>query len=240
VFLEPWQEDLAIVGTTDTPYTGDLREPQATEDDIASVLRHVNAFLREPLERADVIATWAGLRPLVVPDSARGEQTKDVSRRHLLVEGDGVVTITGGKLTAYRAMAEFAVDAAAKQLGVDERSRTRDLRLDGCRSLPTSTEVGELANRLRIDRTAARHLLRRHGSNVPAIAALIDADPSLAAPLHPERPYLAAEAVWAGTHEQARDVEDVLARRTRLTLETRDPDLAAPAAAAALVRPRLT
>lgn len=226
VFLEPWQDDLAFVGTTDTPYDGDLAAPVATEADIAWLLDRVNAFLREPIGRSDVLATWAGLRPLVVPDSELDEPTKDISRRHLLVEAPGLVTITGGKLTAYRAMAEAAVDAAASQLGDRRRCRTHDLPLDGCRAAPTASEVQEVAARLGMPRSDARHLLRRHGTNTRAIIDLVRGRPGLAERLHPDRPYVAAEVVWAVEHEQARGVGDVLERRTRLSIETADPSLA--------------
>jgi glycerol-3-phosphate dehydrogenase len=227
VFIEPWQDDLAIVGTTDAPYVGDLEHPDVTSDEVAWLLEHVNPFLREPLDRTDVLATWAGLRPLVMRDSERGEQSKDVSRSHLLVDDPGIITITGGKLTAYRAMAEAAVDAVTAQLGVRVGSRTARLPLDGCRALPSSDEVADVAREFQVDRADARHLLRRHGANVPALLELVRADPSLAERLHPDRPYLAVEAAWAASHEQARDVEDVLARRTRLTLEVVDPERAA-------------
>jgi len=226
VFIEPWQEDLAFIGTTDTPYSGDLSNPEATEQDISGLLDLVNAFLRNDIQRSEVIQSWAGLRPLVAPEDGDGSKSKDVSRRHVLVDRPGIVTITGGKLTAYRAMAELAVDAAASQLGERTRSITRNLPLDGCRSAPTSEEVAKLATRLSISRGDARHLHRRHGANVPALLALVDADPTLADRLHPDRPYLRVEATWAVEHEQARDVEDIIARRTRLSLEVTNPELA--------------
>jgi glycerol-3-phosphate dehydrogenase len=226
VFIEPWQDDLAFVGTTDAPYDGDLVSPEATDDEVAWLLERVNPFLREPIEPEDVIATWAGLRPLVAPEAEAATRSKDVSRRHLLVDRAGCVTITGGKLTAYRAMAELAVDAAVAQLGRRAACRTHDLPLEGCRALPTGAEIAELAALLGTSRSDVRHLLRRHGANVPHLLALVEADPAMGRRLHPDRPYLVAEAAWAVSHEQARDVEDVLARRTRLTLETRDPSLA--------------
>lgn len=234
VFIEPWQDDLAFIGTTDAPYDGPLDAPMATDEDIAWLLGHVNPFLREPLGTGDVIASWAGLRPLVVAEDQRGESSKDISRRHLLVDRPGVVTITGGKLTAYRAMAQIAVDAVVGQLGEKRRCVTHDLRLDGCRGLPTVAEIGEIAAGLGIERGDARHLLRRHGANVRHLLALMDERPELGERLHPERPYLAVEAAWAASHEQARDIEDVLARRTRLTLETCDPELASERVASLL------
>lgn len=226
MFLEPWQDDLAFIGTTDTPYDGELTDPQATEEEIEWLLGKINQFLRDPLTRADVITAWAGLRPLVAPEVAEAS-SKDVSRRHLLVDRAGILTITGGKLTAYRAMAEHTVDAAMHQLGRSGSSRTRELRLEGCRARPSSREIDEVATAIGAGRSDARHLLRRHGANVPYLLDLIAQRPELAQRLHPERPYLAVEAVWAVSHEQARDVSDVLERRTRLALETRDPQLAA-------------
>ncbi len=229
VFIEPWQDDLAFIGTTDAPYSGDLRRPEVTRDEIDWLLDHVNPFLRDPLTHDDVLATWAGLRPLVAAEVETEKQSKDVSRRHLLVDRAGCITITGGKLTAYRAMAELAVDSAMAQLGRRGASRTRDLPLEGCRPMPTSVEVDELSGALGVSRGDARHLLRRHGSNVPHLVALVRERPELAERLHPDRPYLAVEAAWAASHEQARDVEDVLHRRTRIALETRDPERAAAA-----------
>jgi glycerol-3-phosphate dehydrogenase len=226
VFLEPWQDDLAFVGTTDTPYDGDLAAPQVADDEVDWLLGKVNQFLRDPLTRDDVVARWAGLRPLVAPEVEEAS-SKDVSRRHLLVDRAGILTITGGKLTAYRSMAEHTIDAAMHQLGRKGASRTRELRLEGCRTLPSSTEIAEVAAAINGERSDARHLLRRHGANVPHLIRLIEQRPELARRLHPERPYLAVEAVWAVSHEQARDVEDVLERRTRIALETRDPERAA-------------
>ncbi|MEO6866717.1 MAG: glycerol-3-phosphate dehydrogenase/oxidase, partial [Gaiellales bacterium] len=186
VFIEPWQDDLAIIGTTDVPYDGDLEHPTATDEDITWLLDHINAFLREPVRPEHVLSSWAGLRPLVVPDSAANEeQTKDVSRRHLLVDRPGVVTITGGKLTAYRAMAEMTGDAVGRQLGLQSRSRTRKLPLDGCRAQASSGEIGQIAAQLNISRGDVRHLLRRHGSNVPALVAMIGERPELGERLHP-------------------------------------------------------
>jgi glycerol-3-phosphate dehydrogenase len=234
VFIEPWQEDLAFIGTTDAPYDGDLVRPVATTDEIDWLLERVNPFLRDPIGHDDVLATWAGLRPLVGPEIDGGTRSKDVSRRHLLVDRAGSVTITGGKLTAYRSMAELAVDAAMAQLGRRGKSRTRSLRLEGARSIPSTVEIDEVSTLLGVERTDARHLLRRHGTNVPHLLQLVRERPELGERLHPDRPYLAVEATWAATHEQARDVEDVLHRRTRLALETRDPEAASDVVAAEL------
>ncbi|MCW2955744.1 MAG: glycerol-3-phosphate dehydrogenase [Thermoleophilia bacterium] len=225
VFLEPWQDDLCIIGTTDVPHAGPLADPVATPEEVRGMLEMVNQFLRTPLTEADVLASWAGLRPLVRPRVTK-RSSKDISRRHLLLDRPGVVTITGGKLTAYRSMAEAAVDAVCGQLGSRVRSTTLELALDGCRELATPSEIGDVAEALGTDRRGARHLLRRHGSNVQHLVALVGEHPELGERLHPDRPYLAVEAAWATRYEQARNADDVLARRTRLTLETADPEVA--------------
>jgi glycerol-3-phosphate dehydrogenase len=229
VFLEPWQDDLAFIGTTDAPYDGDIAAPMATDEEVDWLLGKVNQFLRTPLAREDVVSTWAGLRPLVMPDTTVDGASKDLSRRHLLVDRAGILTITGGKLTAYRSMAEHTVDAAMHQLGRKGSSQTRELRLEGSRPLALAAEVDDVATRLGIERTDARHLLRRHGTNVEHLLQLVAERPELAARVHPDRPYIAAEVVWAVSHEQARDVEDVLERRTRIALEVADPGRAAAA-----------
>ncbi|MCW2974030.1 MAG: glpD, partial [Thermoleophilia bacterium] len=229
IFVEPWGDDLAFVGTTDAPFDGDLRSPEPTEEEIAWLLGVANGFLRHPIRRSDVVTGWAGLRALVAPpadpddiEGTKPNASKDVSRRHLLVDEPGVVTVAGGKLTAYRAMAEDALDHVLRQLGRSAKCVTARLPLDGDRPLPTAREVGEVAAQFGCSRVDARQLLRRHGSNVPALAQLVRARPELGQRLHPDRSYLAVEAVWAIDYEQARTVDDVLARRTRITLEVDD------------------
>ena len=231
IFLEPWSDDLAFIGTTDAPFTGDLRSPEPTEEEIAWLLDTANGFLRHPIERGDVITGWAGLRALVAPraqgvdvdpGAPRPAQSKDVSRRHLLVDEPGVVTIAGGKLTAYRAMAEDAIDVVMAQLDKRGRSTTARLELEGSRALPSPREIGDTADAFGCTRSDARELLRRHGTNVAALAELVRARPELGERIHPDRPYLAVEAIWAVTHEQARSTDDILARRTRLALELAD------------------
>jgi glycerol-3-phosphate dehydrogenase len=233
VFLEPWADDLAIIGTTDAPYDGDLTDPEATEAEINWLLDTANEFLHEPIARNDVLATYAGLRPLIAAADTRTHHTKDVSRRHLLRSDPGVVTIAGGKLTAYRSMAEDAIDAATRQLGRAERCVTATLALDGCRPAPTTSEVETVARRLGgISALDAAHLVRRHGTNVDAIITLVERDAALAERIHPERPYIQAEAVWAYEQEQARGADDIIHRRTRIGIETADPSAATHAALA--------
>ncbi|MFN8035095.1 MAG: glycerol-3-phosphate dehydrogenase/oxidase [Acidimicrobiia bacterium] len=222
IFVVPWG-DFTYIGTTDTEYHGSLDDPQCTHDDVQYLLDAMNASLREPLADGDVLATWAGLRPLV--RGARSERTADLSRRHsVTTSASGVVTVTGGKLTTYRKMAADAVDAVARTIGSNARSRTKHLPLHGA----TTSQ-----------HDAPEHLARRYGAEKPAVMALAEADPSLRDLLVPGLPYLEAEAVFAVRREMARTLDDVLSRRTRARLLARDASADAAAAVAALLAPEL-
>ena len=192
------------VGTTDTDYDGPLDEPTCTDADIDYVIGALNASLVTPVSAADVTGVWAGLRPLV--KATAGGRTADLSRRHQVrTSTSGLITVTGGKLTTYRAMAEDAVDAAMKLLGRTGRTKTRRLRLHGCPGRPKDIDRGD-------------RLVSRYGSDAATVRALAESQPGLDQALVPGLPYLRAEAVYAVRHEQARSLEDVLARRTRARL----------------------
>lgn len=236
VFVVPWlpKDDggfhLTYIGTTDTDYEGTLDEPQCTPDDVAYLLRAINAAVSEPITTADVVGTWAGLRPLV--KEASSGRTADLSRRHKVrVSDQGVVTITGGKLTTYREMAEDTVDTLLKhETGLPRgtrHSRTAKLKLRGAMALKANITGRD------------RHLAERFGSEAPALQALIDEDPSLGEPLVPGLPYVRAEAIYATRHEMATTVDDVLSRRTRARLQARDETAAVAGAVAALMAPEL-
>jgi glycerol-3-phosphate dehydrogenase len=229
VFVVPWlpREDgtfqLTYVGTTDTDYDGALEDPQCTPEDVAYLLGAINLAVRDPLSPADVVGTWAGLRPLV--KAASSGRTADLSRRHkVTTSASGVVSVTGGKLTTYREMAEDTVDEVVSRLaGAPRRARrcrTRRLRLLGGDGAPAGT---------------SSHLADRYGSEARVVRALVDADPALGEPLVAGLPYLRAEAVYAARHEMARTVDDVLARRTRARLQARDASAAAAAEVAGLL-----
>ncbi len=233
VFVVPWLPkgdgtfELTYIGTTDTDYDGPLDDPQCTPEDIAYLLRAINGSVRTPLSAADVVGTWAGLRPLV--KAAASGRTADLSRQHkVLVSDSGVVSVTGGKLTTYREMAEDTLEVVVERIGSLPRSarrcRTRSLKLRGA-------EGAEL--------DAADHLSRRYGSEARVVAALVEADRALGDPLVPGLPYLRAEAVYAARHEMARSVDDVLARRTRARLQARDASAAVADDVAALLAPEL-
>lgn len=233
IFVVPWG-DHVYVGTTDTDYDGPLDDPRCTQADIAYLVSAVNTFVSEPISDSDVVATWAGLRPLV--KEASTERTADLSRRHhVSTSAHGLVTVTGGKLTTYRRMAADAVDAALVQLGQGGRRRgrspTKRLRLHG------ADDPEQVASRLAgaVAADVAAHLAGRHGTDAAAVAALAGARPELGRPLVPGLPYLAAEAVWAAREEMAVSLEDVMARRTRSVILDRDATASAAPSVAEVV-----
>jgi glycerol-3-phosphate dehydrogenase len=233
LFLIPWGEQAdgtfahTYVGTTDTDYDGPLVDPQCTGDDIAYVLRAMNASLTEPVTADDITGVWAGLRPLV--NNASSGRTADLSRHHSLhVSEQGLISVTGGKLTTYREMAQDTVDAVVRHLGKRARCRTRSLQL-----------LGAAGRRDHPVGTAEWHLQSRFGSLSAEVQALVAADPSLGAPLVHGMPYLRAEAVYAVRHEMALTLDDVLTRRTRARLADRAATLAAARSVAALLAAEL-
>ena len=210
------------VGTTDTEHHGSLDDPQCTADDIAYVLRALNASVTTDVTVDDVTGVWAGLRPLV--NTSASGRTADLSRRHSIVRNpDGLVTVTGGKLTTYRQMAEDTVDQVMSALGRTGRCRTKRMHVIGAdrhRPTPGTTEA---------------HLHGRHGALTAAVASLARTDPSLGEPLVEGLPYLRAEAVYAVRHEMATTLDDVLSRRTRARMLDRDATVGAAPAVAILI-----
>jgi glycerol-3-phosphate dehydrogenase len=224
LFLLPWGQQW-LVGTTDTPWDGERDEPRASWDDVAYLLDQANRWLVRPLRDRDVVGVYAGLRPLVAAAGDDASETAKLSREHVVSRpAPGLVTVTGGKYTTYRVMAEDVVDAAATELpDPTPGSRTRYVPLAGAAGYAELwTERSELAAQTGLEPATVSHLLRRHGGLVGDLLDLVADDPALATPVHDEAPYLAAEVVHAVTHEDARHLDDVLVRRTRLALETRD------------------
>jgi glycerol-3-phosphate dehydrogenase len=244
LFFIPWGERW-IVGTTDTDWSGDRAEPAATEEDVDYILAAANRVLARPLTRADVIAVYAGLRPLVSsPDGngskgARGARwakgskpTTKVSREHVVdVPVPGLVSIAGGKFTTYRLMARDVVDAAVGGFDrVVPASVTEKLPLLGADGL-AAVQAGapRLAEDYRVPQAVVEHLLGRYGTLATEVLDLIRDDPGLARPLAEGHPYLRAEVAYAVTHENALHVEDVLMRRMRLFIESADSGTGAAA-----------
>jgi glycerol-3-phosphate dehydrogenase len=242
LFVIPWGRHW-IIGTTDTPWDLDKAHPAASRADIDYILDHVNAILREPLDHDDVVGAWAGLRPLL---SGESEPTSKISREHTVVTPvPGLVMIAGGKLTTYRVMAKDAIDAAAHSLRTTVNLTVRDsiterVPLVGADGYETRANQRVLLSRrsglhvARID-----HLLGRHGGLVDDLLALLAGDPRLAQPLEGAEDYVAAEVVYAVTHEGARHLDDVLTRRTRISIETFDRGVAAAPHAARLMAAEL-
>jgi glycerol-3-phosphate dehydrogenase len=239
VFVVPWVPDgrggyrFTYVGTTDTDHDGSLDDPTCTPEDVAYLLGAINHSLDrsagEPLGEDDVLGTWAGLRPLV--SEAGSGRTADLSRRHRVTLAEsGLATVTGGKLTTYREMAEDTVDAVVEHLGDLPRSAKRS----GTRRLALRGAAGwaEAAER-------SPHLAERHGGEAAVIEAMIHRDPALGEPLVPGLPYLRAEVLHAVRHEMAITIDDVLARRTRARLQLRDASAGVADEVAALIGPEL-
>ena len=199
LFVIPWHGH-TVAGTTDTPVDAPSLEPKALDEEIEFILETAGRYLSRPPTRADVLAVYVGLRPLV---KSGGEgKTAALSRDHVIhVDTSGLLTITGGKWTTYRHMAEDCVDHAIT-LGRlrDEECSTKALPIHGHMDVAKSEESDPL---------------QVYGTDAEAIRALVKMRPELAERLHEQLPYIAAEVVWAAQEEMARSVEDVLARRTR-------------------------
>jgi glycerol-3-phosphate dehydrogenase len=219
MFAIPWHGH-TLVGTTDTPISEPTLEPVALEREVEFILQTASLYLAKKPARADVLSVFAGIRPLV--RSGEAGSTSALSRDHTIrIENSGMVTICGGKWTTYRHMAEDCVNQAATLARLPEKPCVTDhLNIHGFH--PNSEKFG---------------VLRVYGSDAAAVRELMQSDPLLAKPLHPDLPYTGAEVVWAARREMARTLEDVLARRTRaLFLNARAACAMAPGAAALLAR----
>jgi glycerol-3-phosphate dehydrogenase len=239
LFFIPWGEHW-IVGTTDTDWSGDRAEPTATEEDIEYILAAANRVLAHPLTRADVIAVYAGLRPLVDPRVGNNgsKPTTKLSREHVVdAPVPGLVSVAGGKFTTYRLMARDVVDAAVADFGREvPGSVTEQVPLLGADGLAAvQAAVLRLAEDYRVPRAAVEHLLGRYGTLAEEVLNPIRADTGLARPLAEPHPYLRAEVAYAVTHESALHVEDVLMRRTRLFIESADAGVGAAADVSAIM-----
>jgi glycerol-3-phosphate dehydrogenase len=195
LFVIPWHGH-AVAGTTDTPVDAPSLEPRPLEEEIEFILDTASRFLVRPPTRADVLAVYVGLRPLVKGDG----KTSALSRDHVIhVDTSGLITITGGKWTTYRHMAEDCVDHAITLGKLPEADCvTKNLRIHGF-----------------VENASTLGSLEVYGSDAEKVRALAASSPSLAKQLHPALPYIGAEVVWAAREEMARTVEDVLARHTR-------------------------
>ncbi|MEO3755102.1 glycerol-3-phosphate dehydrogenase/oxidase [Streptomyces sp. B6B3] len=221
LFVIPWGRHW-IVGTTDTAWDLDKAHPAASSADIDYVLEHVNSVLAVPLTRDDVEGVYAGLRPLLAGES---DATSKLSREHTVAHPvPGLVVVAGGKFTTYRVMAKDAVDAAVH--GLDRRVAaccTEEVRLAGAEGFHALWNArARIAARVGLHEARIEHLLNRYGSLTEEVLELVADNPKLGQPLPAADDYLKAEIVYACTHEGARHLEDVLTRRTRISIETFD------------------
>jgi glycerol-3-phosphate dehydrogenase len=234
LFVIPWGRHW-IIGTTDTAWNLDKAHPAASRADIDYLLGNVNAMLKQPLGHEDVEGVYAGLRPLLTGES---EPTSRISREHTVVTPvPGLVIIAGGKLTTYRVMGRDAIQAAAHSLGgAVPESITDRVRLVGADGFETRrNQCDALARRSGLHRARVEHLLNRYGGLVDELLVLVGSRPDLAAPLEGAEDYLRAEVVYAVTHEGARHLDDVLTRRTRISIEMFDRGIRAARPAAELM-----
>lgn len=200
LFAVPWH-DKVVVGTTDTPVPDVSLEPRPLEEEIKFILDHAAIYLTKDPTREDVKSAFAGLRPLV--KAGENESTAAISRDHYLVISEsGLVTITGGKWTTYRKMAEDTVNQALQVAGLNEQACvTKELRIHGWLK--------------HFDKNDPLHY---YGSDAIHIKKIVNADPPMGEKLHPNLPYIKAEVIWSVRQEMARTVEDFLARRSRALL----------------------
>ena len=211
LFAVPWH-DCVVVGTTDTPIANRSLEPRALDEEREFVLSHARRYLAKDPAASDVLSIFAGLRPLV--KSGESKNTAVLSRDHtILVSESGLVTITGGKWTTYRKMAEDVIDQAETVAGIEgRRCHTETLQIHGW----TQAAIRQKN-------------LQPYGSDAVHLADLMKATPALAQKVHKALPYQQGEIIWHVRHEMARTVEDVLARRTRaLTINAQASIEAAP------------
>ena len=216
VFIVPW-EDRVYADTTDTPYQGDLDTPAVGDADRDYILAAMAGLFPGVSDR-DVVASWAGLRPLLGQDDA-DTTSSDLSRKHAVFSGPfGLYTITGGKLTTYRAMAEDLVDRVAAGLGGAGPCRTREipLGLHGAAAAAVRLARDEVRRLGLPPRTAVR-LVQRYGDDWRQATQLIGEDLSLGEPVADGLPVLGVEVALARSREMALTDEDVYVRRTRLT-----------------------
>jgi len=215
LFAIPWH-NRTLVGTTDTPLDSHQMEPKALEEEIQFILDTAAIYLTRTPTRKDVLSVFAGLRPLAAPQG-ENQKTKEISRSHkLIVSPTGLITITGGKWTTYRQMAEETVNRAIEVAGLPHRTnRTKTLSLHG------STDSADWSDPLFV-----------YGSDALTLKVLAKANPPWKQILDQRLPYIGAEVIWAVRNEMARTIEDVLARRTRaLFLDARAAMDMAPAVA---------
>ncbi len=243
LFAIPW-DDRTYIGTTDTDYTGDPAAVAADATDVRYLLDAANVYFpASKLTEADVLSTWAGLRPLI---SSEGSESS-VSREHeILVGSDGLITIAGGKLTTFRKMSKEVVDRAVALLRLTadnsggkagaappeyREAHTARKPLPGAKGWPEDDDVERVIKAIRaagpVDEATARLFATTYGMRGVDVAAMIAANPALGQALVEGRPERLAQVDFAVRHELAKTVSDVMIRRTQLYYRDHDQGLGA-------------
>jgi glycerol-3-phosphate dehydrogenase len=238
LFVIPWNTHW-IVGTTDTDWNLHKAHPAASRADIDYILDHVNQVLSTPLTYADIQGVYAGLRPLLAGES---EETSQLSREHAVARPQpGLISIAGGKYTTYRLMAKDAIEAALEDIGGGAPPSVTEytplLGAEGYHAMVN--QVDRLARKVGLPVWRLQRLLDRYGSLTEELLAVAVTDPTLLEPLSGAEEYLRVEIAYAASHEGALHLDDVLARRTRISIETPDRGTAAADGAARLLAPAL-
>jgi glycerol-3-phosphate dehydrogenase len=240
MFVLPWG-DFTYVGTTDTDYAGSPADVRADAADVEYLVRSANSvFPKAQLTAADVVSTWAGVRPLLAPRAAGAKESATSREHEIWWDRSGLLSIAGGKLTTYRVMAGQVVDQAARRLRERFKvesgiSPTEHLPLPGAPDEPWADFAARIereAGALGIDADAAKHLARSYGEDAEALVEAIRGDRALGERILPPFPYLWAEVPHAVRHEMAMSLDDLLIRRLHLFYEARDGGLSVARAVA--------
>jgi glycerol-3-phosphate dehydrogenase len=199
------------MGTTDNDYEGDIEHVRPSPEDVRYLLQSVNGYFRTTLRPRDLTGAYAGVRPLI--STADAKKSVDISRKAELYEtASGMITITGGKLTTWRRMAKLAVDRLTEREAREAPCRTHEIPLGEPAAVEELPRVEGVADE------AYPHLAGRYGHAAVEVLELAAFRGELAQPIVAGNPDLLAEAAWAARRQQARSVDDVLLRRTRLGL----------------------
>jgi len=200
LFAVPWHQHL-LVGTTDTPLNEHSLEPRALKEETDFILNTAGSYFNQKPTEKDILSVFSGLRPLAAPTDANSNSTKEISRDHkLIVSAKGLITITGGKWTTYRRMAEETIDLAIKHSNMEPKiCGTKNLKIHGATAINHSDSY-----------------LNIYGSDRILIENLQNQKAELKQKLHPDFPYTLAEVVWCVKNEMAETIEDILSRRLRI------------------------
>lgn len=196
LFAVPWHNKV-IVGTTDTSVENASEEPVALNSEIEFIMQHVSRYLKKDPLYSEIKTVFAGLRPLVKNNS---KITSAISRDHLIAVSDSeLISITGGKWTTYRKMAEDVMEIAIHKAGMsDKECVTKNLHIHGYKETSDFTSP-----------------LYYYGSDADAIRSMLENNPEMGELIHSSLPYIKAEIIWAVRNEMCMTVEDLLARRSR-------------------------